>query len=165
MIWLKKIDGHCGRLCYPTDLSVRWAERLEYEATKQSQKCLLQTITIMPLKLLLNCTLEAFYLLRPHKGCSLEQLMWGLATMDKEGFKRREIYFCLSFQETLENTFHTEEFVRISWTQGMKADFNRKLNYIPRSEYRLIFSLVQNLTQAGVYNFNINYNIGPPFFR
>lgn len=35
VIWLKKIEGHCGRRCYSTDLSVRWAERLEYEATKQ----------------------------------------------------------------------------------------------------------------------------------
>lgn len=35
VFWLKKVAGHCGKLCHPTDLSVRWAERLEYEATKQ----------------------------------------------------------------------------------------------------------------------------------
>lgn len=35
VIWLKKIAGHCGKLYHPTDLSVSWAERLEYEATKQ----------------------------------------------------------------------------------------------------------------------------------
>lgn len=165
VIWLKKIVGHCGKLCHPTDLSVRWAESLEYEATKQSQKCLLHTITITPIKLLLNHTLGAFYPLKPHKGSSLEQLLWGLAPMDKEGFKRREIYFCLSFQQTQKNTLHLEELVRIPWTQGIKADFNTKLNYIPSSDYRLLLSLIQNLTQAGVYNLDVNYNICPPFFR
>lgn len=130
VIWLKKIVGPCGKLCHPTDFSVRWAERLEYEKTKQSEKCLLHTITIMPIKFLLNHTLEVFYCLRPHPCCSLEPLLWGLPTMDKEELKRRDIYFC--HQQTQENILHTEKRVRIPWTQGIKADFNRKLKLHPK---------------------------------
>lgn len=110
--------------------------------------------------------------LRPHESSSLEQLLWELAITEKKGFKRREIYFCLSPQQTQENTLHTEELIRIPWTRGIKADFNRKLNYIPSSEYRLNLSLTQNLskrkftpTQAGVYNLHVNYNICSLFFR
>lgn len=103
---------------------------------------------LLPIKLLVNRTSEAFYTLRPHKGCSLKQLPSGLATMDKERLKRREIYFSLSFSQ--ENTLHTEELVRIPWTQAIKVDFNRKLKYIPSSEYRLILSYSKPHTSWGV---------------
>lgn len=88
----------------------------------------------MPVKFLLSYTLEAFYPLRPYKDCSLEQLLRVLATSDKGIQKKINYFFCLSFQEILDNTFHAEELARISLTQSMKLGFNGKLNFTLNSE-------------------------------
>jgi len=63
VFWLKKVARHCGKMCHPTDISVRWAERLEYEITKQIITKI--SMIIMPNKFLLNFLLKAFYPLRP----------------------------------------------------------------------------------------------------
>lgn len=46
----------------------------------------------MPIKFLLNCTLEAFYPLRLCEVCSLVQILRVLATVDKEGLKRKDFF-------------------------------------------------------------------------
>lgn len=142
MIWLKKnqldiVENCVIQLIFQSGGLKVWNMKQQ----NNKKKCLMHAIT--SIKLLLNHTSEAFYPLRPHK------LFSRTISMRVSYYRSRGIYFCLSFQQTQENTLHMEELVRIPWTQGIKGDFNTKLNYIPSSEYRLILSLIQNLTQAG----------------